>query len=543
MPYMTWPLLPRGGLQVRLAAMLVVAIAAIAVADLSGLWGMRQQTIAAAQAETSNLAESLGNDVSGVFQTMDAILIGMRERVRTDGTGPEALQRLAGVLAENAATTPKLHSQLVVDSSGNVLVSAAGVAKPPMDMSRSSTFLHHLGSADGALFISPPVRSVLDGKWVIKLSRRVNRADGSIAGVVIACVPTRFFEDFFSTFDVGRDGVITLATQDGLVMARMPPSPGLVGRDVSKTGVFWTLLKSNNKAATNQANFEATSGVDGTRRLISFHLVTGTPVVVFVGRGKAAVLSGWRMQAIIHVSGLCLLTGLILELGRRLAYRIGEGERSSQLLQQTVARMRQSERALLQAHADAEAANQALGVANRALETMALQDALTGLANRRQFDSALNLEFRRTLSNASPLALIMIDVDHFKQFNDCYGHPAGDACLRAIAATLPAFARRHGDIACRYGGEEMALLLPDCSEDQATDRAERIAQAVRDLAIPHPSGRSANVTISAGIAAIVPAAGVYSAADLIAHADEALYEAKHSGRDQVLGYSTVHALV
>jgi diguanylate cyclase (GGDEF)-like protein len=136
----------------------------------------------------------------------------------------------------------------------------------------------------------------------------------------------------------------------------------------------------------------------------------------------------------------------------------------------------------------------------------------------------------------------MIDVDHFKQFNDCYGHPAGDACLRAIAATLPAFARRQGDIACRYGGEEMALLLPDCGEDQAIDLAERIAQAVRDLAIPHPAGRSATVTISVGVAVILPAAGVYSAADLIAHADEALYEAKHCGRDQVLSYGAVHAL-
>jgi diguanylate cyclase (GGDEF)-like protein len=543
MPYLIWPLLARGGLQVRLAAMLGVAIAAIVVADLSGLWSIRQQTIAAAQAETRNLAESLANDVSGAFQTMDAILIGIRERVGTDGTGTPSLARLAGVLAEQAAATPMLHSLLVLDAKGHVLVTAAGVAKAPLDMSRSPTFLHHLASSDPGVFISPPMRSVLDGQWVIKLSRRVNGPDGSFGGVVIACVPTRFFEDFFSTFDVGRHSAITLASQEGLVIARAPPAPGLIGRDMSNSSAVWTWLQSKKLRPVNAASFEATSKVDGTTRLASFHRVAGAPVIVFVGKSKAGVLAAWQVEALVHAMGLCCLTAMILELGRRLAWRIGEGERSRDVLQQAVSRLQQSEQALIEAHARAEAANQSLAVANRTLETMALQDALTGLANRRQFDAVLNLEFRRTLSAAAPLALILIDVDHFKQFNDCYGHPAGDTCLRAIAATLPAFARRHGDVACRYGGEEMALLLPDCSEDQAIDLAERIAQAVRDLAIPHPGGRSATVTISAGIAAIFPAAGIQSAADLIAHADEALYEAKHSGRDQVLGYSTVHALV
>ncbi len=198
---------------------------------------------------------------------------------------------------------------------------------------------------------------------------------------------------------------------------------------------------------------------------------------------------------------------------------------------------KQSEAALLQANAAAEAANEALEAANHALEALALQDALTGLSNRRHFDRALDHEFRRAVRAGQVLGLILIDVDHFKQFNDTYGHQAGDACLRAIAGTIPPLVNRPGDIAARYGGEEIALLLPGTGLAGAMALAARIAQAVRDLAIPHTGNGPGVVTVSAGVEAIVPARDTDSPALLLEHADIALYAAKHGGRDQVCSYA------
>jgi diguanylate cyclase (GGDEF)-like protein/PAS domain S-box-containing protein len=184
------------------------------------------------------------------------------------------------------------------------------------------------------------------------------------------------------------------------------------------------------------------------------------------------------------------------------------------------------ERALHRARSDALAAN-------LRLEGLALQDGLTGLANRRHFDSALDGEFRRALRAGSTLAVVMIDVDHFKAFNDSYGHLAGDDCLRQIAGAIRGLLRRPGDLAARYGGEEFALILPGAESAAARDIAQRIVQAVHGLAIVHAASARGGVTISAGVASTVPSQVASDPLPLVALADRALYAAKASGRDQV----------
>jgi diguanylate cyclase (GGDEF)-like protein/PAS domain S-box-containing protein len=198
---------------------------------------------------------------------------------------------------------------------------------------------------------------------------------------------------------------------------------------------------------------------------------------------------------------------------------------------------KQAEADLRRATAQAEAANRALEAANAALETLAMQDSLTTLPNRRQFDRALDQEFRRAVRGHSSLALIMIDVDQFKPFNDMYGHQAGDACLRAIAQTLPSLLQRPGDIAARYGGEELAVLLPGNTKAGARDLALRIAVAVRELGIVHAGSLYGVVTISAGVEVFAPVHEADRPADLVERADAALYAAKRSGRDRVVCYS------
>jgi diguanylate cyclase (GGDEF)-like protein len=166
------------------------------------------------------------------------------------------------------------------------------------------------------------------------------------------------------------------------------------------------------------------------------------------------------------------------------------------------------------------------------LERMAQLDRLTELPNRRFLDTRLSEEWRRALRGQSPLGLAMLDVDHFKQFNDQHGHGAGDQCLRAVANALQGTMRRSSDFLARYGGEEFVAVLPGARLPGILDHAEHMRAAVEALAIAHASASNGWVGVSIGLAIQVPTAHD-QAAELLASADSALYAAKASGRNQV----------
>lgn len=157
-------------------------------------------------------------------------------------------------------------------------------------------------------------------------------------------------------------------------------------------------------------------------------------------------------------------------------------------------------------------------------------DALTGIANRRQFDAVLLAEWNRAARTQSPLSLLMVDIDHFKKYNDHYGHLTGDHCLQRVATTLMGCARRAGDFVARFGGEEFVLLLPGVDMDEACDTAQQCLQRMREVALPHAASPvAAFVTLSIGVASRMPD-GTASAAALINAADAAMYRAKSGGR-------------
>lgn len=174
------------------------------------------------------------------------------------------------------------------------------------------------------------------------------------------------------------------------------------------------------------------------------------------------------------------------------------------------------------------------------LRSLAFVDGLTGLANRRRFDDALENEWRRCRRSNSPLSLMMIDLDYFKRYNDYYGHQMGDVCLQRVAKLLKASFKRASDLTARYGGEEFVCLMAECDHLGAQKKAEELRAVVEELGIEHAESPVArHVTLSIGVSTVVPD-NIHKPDALIAAADAALYEAKNTGRNRV-GYRPVKA--
>lgn len=198
---------------------------------------------------------------------------------------------------------------------------------------------------------------------------------------------------------------------------------------------------------------------------------------------------------------------------------------------------------------------QQLEAANRDLKRLASIDGLTQVANRRHFDEYLEQEQRRIVrsqfctsqTNLVSLSLILCDIDHFKLYNDTYGHQAGDTCLQQVAQTISSCANRPLDLVARYGGEEFVVLLPETDAEGAAHVATLICHQVRTLATPHRRSPQGHVTLSAGVATIDPCSidpcSISDTKSLIARADQALYQAKKQGRDRACVYTATLELL
>jgi diguanylate cyclase (GGDEF)-like protein len=224
-------------------------------------------------------------------------------------------------------------------------------------------------------------------------------------------------------------------------------------------------------------------------------------------------------------------TALLLEI--RQTYRHLVHEKS-----QALARSLATEHELEQRVAERTAE---LQQANRQLAALSTTDGLTGLANRRHFDEVLAEEWARAIRSGQPLALIMLDVDRFKKFNDHYGHQAGDDCLKQVAHCLDSHARRAGDLAARYGGEEFVLIAANTDAPTATQLAEDIRQSIAAQNIAHTQAETGRVTVSLGVAVLTPTP--QQEPHLLLHAaDDALYRAKHGGRNRVILADTAQSM-
>ena len=531
-------------------------------------WSAREAALKVAEVDQANLARSLTQHAEDSFDLLDTSILGAVSRLETDGTGPATLSKLQDILVARKAASIRVNGLGIADEHGDWLASSGAMGQ---NLSDREYFRHHQQSTDRAVFIGRPVMSSMTGKSVVTLSRRFNRADGSFAGIVIASIGSEYFSEFYSHFDIGESGTISLISSDGTILARVPDNTENVGRDVSQ-GTIFKAVRAGGFSGVHYLR----SYLDGSER-IGFHQQSSRyPFVILVTRTQDEVLAPWRRATIGRMTVVIGLVVLIAVMGFYLVRQLLRGQQMAAALaskeanfrvvaegssdmvtrigldeqiyyaspssvrivgwqpdqlvgtsalagvnphdlprvQEIIAALKRGEteetrvtyrtrhrekseiwvKSTLRVTRNSGEIDGVVAITRDVtqqknlegkLETLAAVDGLTGLANRRRFDERLLEEWGRAYRERTCLSLLMIDLDHFKGYNDQYGHPAGDECLRAVAHVLAAEAKRTTDLAARYGGEEFALLLPNTDAAGCERIGERVLREIRDLGIAH----------------------------------------------------------
>lgn len=488
-----------------------IAFVLLVAISLSGLvawdsWKARDNKLKDTGVSTANMARALAEHAEATIVSTDNILAALVESVEIGGFKNLDRPRVHEFLLRRVAEQTIVRALFLIDENGQTVVNSQPKLIEGVNYSDRTYFIHHREYTDRGPFIGPPVLSRTTGDWIITVSRRIEHADGSFAGVALATITLDFFRLFYEEFDIGESGVIFLSSEDAIMLARRPFVENVVGSSIAK-GLVFNEYRTKGPVGTAML----VSLIDHTERLYSYRHVDTYPLVVAVAVTKEHILGEWRSETRRLVMSGIFLVALISAFGAYIISQIKERETTEGKLRQ----------------------------AKQQLEALAAEDSLTGLSNRRSFDAALQTEFERALRNRSSLGLIMIDVDRFKQFNDLYGHPAGDDCLVRVAKAIKAIPARPADLTARYGGEELVVLLPDTDEDGALLIAERLRSAVESLQIPHTASPGRVVTVSIGVAATRPVTNQGDAKQFLKSADEALYKAKAQGRNQVCSVSNV----
>jgi diguanylate cyclase (GGDEF)-like protein len=498
----------------------VVALAFVVLVCLSltaefvwSRWKDRDAQLREKQTATSNMARALAQHAENTVRVADTVLLGVVERLQNDGTGAAALARLGRFL--HTAELPMLYGVFVFDADGHQLVNSKASAVSKVNGAVRDYFRYHREHPGADPYIGQPVRSLSTGEWIITVSRRVDHPDGGFAGVAVAAIDLRHFKHFYNSFDIGTQGTIFLALDNGALLVRRARDETTNRQNIADGPVF-RHYRANGPVGTALL----TARADHIERLYSYRHVDDYPMLVAIALSKQEILANWRADTWYNGAVLVLVVAALALLGWRLVRQLRIREKLTLQLREAM---------------------QALEARNESLAALALHDGLTGLPNRRQFDAVFSAEFNRAMRDGTSLALVMIDVDYFKPYNDIYGHPGGDDCLRRVSDAVSGARQRAGDLVARYGGEELAVLLPRTDLAGAMAVAEKMRQAVNGLHIAHEGNPAGIVTISAGVAALAPTRGGRAAPELLAAADAALYAAKSGGRDRVLSDGALRA--
>lgn len=492
-------------LKVRSAVTLLVAVClSMAVIVIWEAWSSRQYHLHDKQVTMSNLAQTLASQAQASIKQADTLLFTLVDRLENEGIDQTRLNRLQRLLSAQRSELSQVHGLFVYDETGQWIANSNGADVGVANNSDREYFIYHRDHPDRGPHIGPSIKSRSSGEWIMTVSRRVNHPDGSFAGVALATIYLSHFLQLYDSIDMGSNGVINLIADNATIVVRRPFNEADVGSSLAKSPLFTQLLPKDSAGTATIKSI-----IDGVERVVGYRRVEDYPLVVFVALNKEEVLAGWRKESMLSAVIVSLLLGFLSVLGYRL-----------------IKLMKQQNRIQVELLGSQEK----LLELNRNLELLALEDALTGLANRRQFDLFIQAETGRARRNLTGLSLLMVDVDHFKAFNDHYGHLAGDDCLRAIAGIITEHIKRPGDLAARFGGEEFAVVLPGTDYVGAFLVAEKIRGAVQAANLQHSESPEGRVTVSVGVCGYDPASQTRTE-DLIGAADKALYVAKASGRN------------
>lgn len=473
----------------------LVAAATLACITVTALYQMRLDAFARARDSAENLSLILQRDIERNIEvyelSMEAVIDGVNDAdiLRLP---PQIRQR---VLFDRSTNAQDMGSLLVTNTAGEVIIDSRSVPPRKLDLSDRDYFAIQQRSADAGLFISKPFSPHLTKtETSIGLSQRLTDSQGHFAGIVVGTLRLNYFHRLFDGMTLGEHGSITLVRPDGTVLMRRPYKQGEIGQSIAGGPAFKPLIQAD------RGCYIGTAALDGARRLYSFKHIGKYPLIVVVGLATDDIYAEWKRRAWAIGSVVGVLDFLIVVMSVMFAKQFRKRLEAEQQL-----------------------------------HLLANTDSLTGVGTRRLLDSTLGTESRRASRNKQSLAVLMVDADNFKSFNDHYGHATGDGALRTIAHCIGENIRRPGDFVGRYGGEEFCVLLPNTDLPGAVQVAEKIRVAV--LATGHanfgsPCGR---LSVSIGVAVFDGNAMPGDMADQLVHlADQRLYEAKAAGRNTVM---------
>ena len=535
------------GIRARLVLLALILVAPLMLVRARSLENERARQVAAASVELTNLSQQSAGALKGVISSVETVLKStayIRASVGVTGRSCDILR--AGL----PSNLPWICRLMIVGGDGRVQCSTTA-ALIGLDLSNRA-FLKQAQETH-VFVVSDFLFANSDQKPIMMAAYPVSAIDKASDVVVVAGVDLDWISNFMNKLG-GRPGIsAALVDGAGIVLAAPEDQASTIGRALNTVPMLAPIAEATLGSNLDDGSLSFVAP-DGSKRAVNFSRIAGTQSRLIIGIDDAkvsAAIDREILTAYLQLLLVCLfvLLGALIaaekliikpiETITAMTRRFGQGEWAVRTAQGRLpAEFIPLARAFNAMAAQLTERERELIASNDRLTVMASIDMLSGLANRRGIQSRIDFEWMKGQQYHSGLSLMMIDVDHFKLFNDTYGHPEGDACLSRIGETLSAIAAETMGFAGRYGGEEFCLLLPNTDAPRALEIGEMVRAAIQDLAMPHVTSGHKIVTASVGVACTRPTPE-QRPGDLIEAADAALYAAKHRGRNTVVEHGFV----
>ena len=535
------------GIRARLALLALILVAPLMLDRARSLEDTRAKQLAHASQEFSELAQHSADTQREVISSVETMLKSAAY-IRASAGG---ITRSCDILrASLPVNLPWIRALMIVGGDGHVQCATQN-SLVGLDLSKRA-YLQQARDAHDVVF-SDFLFSMATDLPIVMAAYPVSAIKQESDAVVVAGLNIDWMSKIMGNLG-GRPGIsAALIDSTGIVMAAPADEASMIGRTIDTIPLLSAIA---DKAIDSEQTDGSLSFVaaDGSRRTVNFARIPGTQsrLIVSIDETKvSAAINRDIRTAYLQLGFVCLfvLLGALvaaekliihpIEIMAATAKRFGQGDWSARAARGRLpAEFVPLARAFNAMAAQLGERERELVATNDRLTVMASIDMLSGLANRRGFQSRLDFEWMKAQQYDTELSLLMIDVDHFKLFNDTYGHPEGDACLSKLGETLAGLAADTMGFAGRYGGEEFCLLLPNTNSARALEIGEQVRKAVWDKAMPHSTSVHQIVTVSVGVACTKPN-DTQRPGDLIEAADAALYAAKHRGRNAVVEHGFV----